>query len=236
MNFSIELKLSNPTTNIPSWYTEADQWEQLNRDMGGNLSLSPLAIKAIYVIGVVFNICESVSYLLREEGFARQVSYVPAYGIYASSIELLGRSISGEHLPHKSCLSSGLMWLCRPAFPNYLNVGNQTGIIQTNQRQYSIEELKNLRNYAAHGQAVSNYYNVDYEIIGKLHFLLKTAVSCYWNELKNNENLCNNLAKANIIPLRGLPILKFIFLVNENHDYLQDIGDAFSKFDTLFLL
>jgi hypothetical protein len=150
------------------------------------------------------------------------------------AIELLGRSVEGEESTYKSNLRSGLKWLYNPLYPNCRSVDKNTIIITTLQKQYSINELEQLRNYAAHGQAVSAYYNIDYEIIANLHQLLKIALTSYWNEIKNNEELCNNLAQANIIPLRGLPILQFRFLLNENHHYLHCIGDAFSKFDKLF--
>jgi hypothetical protein len=81
---NLSLKLENPTVSITDWHIKAAQWQQLNNDMGVDSSLSALAIKALYVMGLIYNICESVSHLLSKKDFARQVAYIPAYGMYAT--------------------------------------------------------------------------------------------------------------------------------------------------------
>ena len=236
MNFSISLRRLSPIDSSPDWYNESNLWQKLNNDVGGDPSLPALTVKAIYLTGTIFNICESVSFLLKHEDFARQVSYIPGYGVYASAIELLGRAVCGSANPRKSCLKTGFQWLHQPSFTSYVNFGGETSIIRTDQGQYSINELASLRNYAAHGQAVSDCYNVDYEIIIKLHRLLKLSISSYWTELQSSEHLCNNLATANIVPIRGLSILKFTSLMNQTQSSQTSIGEIFAKFDSLFSL
>jgi hypothetical protein len=86
---------------IRRWEQEAAQWEELNP---GNPDFYPLTVKAGYVIGVIYEICESVSCPLSNPVFARRTSYVPAYGILASAVEILGRCVTGESRSYRSTL------------------------------------------------------------------------------------------------------------------------------------
>jgi hypothetical protein len=236
VQFDMNFKLADESINVADWQNASSSWKNLNEDMGVDASLTPLEIKALYLLGTMFNICESVSFLLNERDFARQVSYIPAYGIYASGIELLGRAVQGEESSYRSCLSYGLQWLCKPTLQDYINCGSNTLVIGTDQRQYSIEELKYMRNYAAHGQAVSTYYTIDYKIIFELHQLLKVGLSNYWKALQDSEDLCNRLAKANIIPFRGINLIKFVSLMNKNSSAQNVVNRIFEQFDVNFII
>jgi hypothetical protein len=55
-----------------------------------------LTIKAAYVIGIIYCICESVSILLSKPEKLK-FTYIPAYGEFASGVELLGRCLRGNH-------------------------------------------------------------------------------------------------------------------------------------------
>jgi hypothetical protein len=236
MQLGFHLKLQTPTVELSSWENEAILWKQLVLELDCNLNLSSLESKLIYLLGTLLSINESVGCLLIRKDFARQISYVPAYGIYASAIELLGRSVRGEIAHHKSCLVEGLKWLSNPSHPNYLSVSENHPLIQTSQKSYSLSDLRSLRNYSAHGQATADYCNIDYEIISSLHPIFKAAISCYCSALSVSDELCNNLAKANIVPLRGMPILKAAISINEVSDCHSNLGSIFDRFDTLLRL
>ena len=85
MNF----KLDRPSVTVPNWAVEEPLWVQLNQEIGGNPAFFPLTVKGAYVIGVIHGLCESVSILL--ERLPGVVSLMPAYGVFASAIEILGR-------------------------------------------------------------------------------------------------------------------------------------------------
>jgi len=60
----INVKLQSPTVSIPGWGTEAAQWMALNEQIRGNPCFHALTVKAAYVIGVIHDICASVTILL----------------------------------------------------------------------------------------------------------------------------------------------------------------------------
>lgn len=208
------VKLANPSTPSPNWPAEAVLWTQLNNDIGGSSHYSPLTIKAIYVTGVIYQICESVSFLLSKPDFARQITYIPAVGLYASGIEILGRCVKGESSHWKSSLLHGLKWLKSPVASSYSLVPKTDILISTATKSYSLEEIESLRNYSAHGQATSQYYALDYQLLATMHPLLVNGLESYWQQIIAGEDLCNNLALANIVPFRGLPILSIILSKN----------------------
>lgn len=217
---------------IDNWEQEAEQWKELNP---GNPDFYALTVKAGYVIGVIYDICQSVSCLLGEPEFARKTSYIPAYGILASGIEILGRCVKGESRCYRSTLKAGFKWLARPDSVSYSVVSKCHKLITTTQRpcSYTIEELMFLRNYAAHGQATAQFCEIDFEIIAKLHPLLRDGLQHYWSKLKSpgNKMLSTNLAKANIIALRDWPVFKYLTLFSrdkkgEYHSVTQ-IFDSF---------
>ncbi|MGB3905234.1 MAG: hypothetical protein WBB22_09945 [Anaerolineae bacterium] len=95
MGAPINVKVENPTDAGTNWQAEVPRWRSLNKQIGGNPDFYPLTIKGAHVIGVIHDICESVSCLLRYPN-ARQTTYIPAYGVFASGVEILGRCIRGN--------------------------------------------------------------------------------------------------------------------------------------------
>jgi hypothetical protein len=235
MTAPINVKLKNPTVSVQDWQQQAQEWKDLNRKVNGNLGFYPLTIKFGYVLGVIHDICESVACLLHETQFARRTSYIPAYGLFASGIELLGRCVDGESNPRKSTLRAGLRWLADPRFPQYEQVPENTALISTSQGDYTIDELAHLRNFAAHGQATSAFQTVDYQVISQLRPLLRDSLEHYWAKLTTDDDPCNKLALANVVRLRGWPVLKTWSLLQGNEQIgYQSITDLFDRFEQLF--
>jgi len=112
MTAPVNVKLNTPTVPIPNWNQEATDWMSLNTAAHGNPDFYPLTVKAAYVIGVVHDICESVSHLLTHPN-AKTTTYIPAYGVFASGIELLGRCVNGNSTTYGSVadLKTGFKWL-----------------------------------------------------------------------------------------------------------------------------
>src|SRR5437867_6993682 len=113
----VNAKISDPTVIVPDWATQAQEWRDLNANAGGDIhgnpDCDPLTIKAAYIVGVVHGLCESVAWLLHVSHAIREVTYLPAYGIFASGIELMGRCINGNATPAGSTddLRMGFQWL-----------------------------------------------------------------------------------------------------------------------------
>jgi len=233
MGAPVNVKLRAPTEDVENWQEQAVQWTALNREAGGNPDFFPLTIKAAYVIGVIHDICASVSYLLGVPN-ARQTTYIPAYGVFASGIEILGRCIRGNFdiRGNVEDIKAGFKWLVSSS---YENVPEDYILIKTSSNnEYTIDMLTALRHFAAHGQATSKYQfdNIDYGILSMMPPLIANGLERYWNELQHNDTYCNRLAKANIIALRNWPVLKSWFLFERNkHGVYHTITEIFNKFD-----
>lgn len=245
MTAPVNVKLRNPTENIDGWDEQAQQWLSVNRDAGGNPDFYPLTIKGSYVIGVIHTICESVSILLKDSN-AKVTTYLPAYGVFASAIELLGRCINGNSTTKNTNkdLETGFRWLGSSYFKDFKD--NHEGfpdyvvLIHTPSYLYTVPQLAALRHLSAHGQATSDktkhgdykFGYIDYEILAQFPSLLAKGLENYWTKLRTDENLCNRLAKANIIALRKWPVFLSwsLFEADSSGNYLS-IEEIFSKFD-----
>jgi len=215
---------------IDAWKQDSAQWKQLNP---GNPDFHPLTVKAGYVVGIIYGICECVSRLLSSSVLARQTGYVPAYGIFASGVEILGRCVKGESKSHKPTLKAGFQWLAKPDPTSYHKVDKNKVLIRTAQRAYTIEELEGLRNYAAHGQATAEFYSIDYEILAELHPLLRDGLECYWSKLTlpGNDELSTALARANIIALRDWPVFRCWSLFDRDaRGKYRSVTEIFDRF------
>ncbi len=202
----VNVKLQAPTITIPDWPQQAKQWEDLNQALGGNPGFYPLTIKVAYVIGVIHDICESVSLLLKASNVA--ATYIPAYGVFASGVELLGRCIKGN--PSDEGSGDDLKIGFRQLRPSA-----KKEVVKTSKHTYTRGELVALRHFASHGQAVSkagaatthHFGSIDTELLGQMLPLVRDGLERYWSELQVSEVLCNRLARANIIALRDWPVL-----------------------------
>lgn len=234
----VNVRLMDPTKHVANWPAESVRWACLNRDIGGNPDFFPLTVKGAYVIGIIHEICESVTCLIKCQT-APKAPHIPAYGVVASGIELLGRCITGNSRTNNAGndLKTGLKWL---ASSSYRDVPADHVLVSTQICQYSVNDLAALRHFAAHGQATvreldtNNLYlsGVDRWLLGKLRPQLANGLDRYWTQLVNDENLCNNLASASVIALRNWPVFKIWSLFEKNDDgEYESISAVFNKFD-----
>lgn len=235
----VDVLLRNPTEMVENWNEQAERWLELNNQIRGHPEFFPLTIKGAYVIGIIHQLCESVSLLLANPEKINK-TYIPAYGIFASGIELLGRCVRGNQNPHGSSadLRCGFRWL-RDSNWAEVNIDNPLITTPTNGNNYTIRMLESMRHFAAHGQAaiqeangVHQFSQVDGEILNVLSPLLANSLGRYWGILMESEEYCNNLARANVVPFRGMPILEswILFERDENGKY-SSVEEIFNRFD-----
>ncbi len=232
----VNVKLRNPTEQVEDW--DAVEWQALNAWAGGHPGFYPLTIKAAYVVGIIHDLCESVSWLLSHPKVL-ETTYIPAYGVFASGVELLGRCIRGNSttLDNANDLKMGFKWLADSATER----GSDDFIlIETSRQKCSINMLTALRHFAAHGQATSNktdegaygFGDLDYEILAKMPPLVADGLERYWTELRRSNDLCNKLANANIHSLRSWPVKKsWILFEKDDTGVYHSIVEIFNRFD-----
>lgn len=245
MTAPVNVFLEEPTDNIKDWSEEAQKWISLNKEINGNSDFFPLTIKGAYIIGVIHTICETVSILLKHPS-VKSTTYLPAYGVFASAIELLGRCIRGNSTTRKNTadLEAGFKWLASSYFEqhkdSYKDVPSSIVLIQTNKYMYSIANLVALRHFSAHGQATSRemtkgHYEfgyIDYEILEHFPRLIAIGLENYWKKLQNDKELCNRLASANIIALRTSPVSRSWSLFEQDSSGVYySIEEIFNRFD-----
>jgi hypothetical protein len=227
--------LSGPTEPVESWNDLRDSWESLRNDAGANREFSPLTIKAFYVFGVQLAIFRCVSYLL-EAGKLPSTTYLPAYGLFASGIELLGRCLKGSEGTASSGadLTAGLQWLSHFDFHEFATVSTEHELVRTMNGPYSIRQLAALRNYAIHAQSavINAPPPIDFLILQEMPPLIASAMEEYWAQLQRDPAPCNALARANVAPIRNRPIFETLweFSRAKSGQYLA-IGDIYGNLD-----
>ncbi len=231
----VNVLLEDPSEPVESWNELKSSWAKLNSDVGGNRGFTPLTVKAFYVFGVQLAVFRSVSYLLEGDKLP-STTYLPAYALFASGIELLGRCLRGNTGTKGSTedLNAGLRWLALAKFPEFESIPEGHEIVSTMNGPYSIEQLAALRNYAAHAQSAVVHVppQIDFLILQEMPPLIASAMESYWAQLQNTPAPCNALAKANVAPIRNRPIFDTLweFSRKEDGQYLA-IGDIFGGLD-----
>lgn len=199
----MNLKLSEPSVSVASW--DPSVWMDINQEIGGNPDFYPLTIKAAYVVGIIHGICQNVSCVL--ESLPAAVSVLPSYGIASSGVELLGRCLKGNEsvVGASEDLRAGFAWLAgREA-----DISDADIVMKSQNRGYTIVDLMQLRHFTAHGQATAKFpLTFDAALLEPLPALLANGLERYWNDLQTSEDLCNALAKANVLALRSWPVLQ----------------------------
>jgi hypothetical protein len=215
----------NAIGTTPTWPKEAPCWEVLRKDAGISSDFNPLTVKARYVTGIILAHCRSVSVLL-EEGHLISTTYFPAYVVFASAVDLLGRCIRGESTEKMNGenLRTGLKWLRTPNAAEYQAVNMSDILVTTTSRPHTIQELYDLRNFSAHGQALNKstrryaakqainrpadcpIEDYDYLMLAKLPLLVGNGVQTYLTELRSNDDLAAKLASAGVAAHRNKPI------------------------------
>jgi hypothetical protein len=234
----MNMKLANPTIPVPDWSTQAAQWETLKQETRGNPGFHPLTVKATYVVGVIHDICTSVTCLLKVRPELLPATYIPAYGVCASGIEILGRCILGVADTGSSVesLKTGFKWLHDSS---HAATPDSYQLITTNNGTYDIGTLADLRHFAAHGQATTNprsavrrFPDIDLDILGHLPPLIADGLERWWGDLQQKEDPCNKLAEANVIAFRTWPVYKMWGLFERDaQGRYRSITDIFTEFN-----
>jgi hypothetical protein len=211
----------------------AEQWTALDHEAGGRCDATPLSIKAAYVYGVIHDICESVQLLLKAPS-AWPVPYLPAFGVCAAGIELLGRCIKGAQGSQNATpnLMRRLEWLIEPS----MKKPSARVVVKTNYREYLVDHLIALRHFAAHGQAIADLKKIDWEreavfveieLLDRFPKLIGDGIESYYACLQDSSELHEKLAQAGVAPLRWEPIRKTWKFFSEG----KSPGQPFYGFD-----
>ncbi len=210
-NAPVNVFLKKPSIEISNWDIQASQWTQLSRDLGGNPDFYPLTIKAFYVFGIMRGACQSVSILL-DDPFSIPSTYYPAYAVFSSFVDLLGRCLRGnsKNVGTIKDLRAGFQWLVAPVLDQYENICDEHILIRTRIAPYTISNMMMLRHFAAHGQSNSKRElpPADFFILEQVLPKIPPAIESYWTLLQTSEHLCNQLALANVAPYRNDPVWK----------------------------
>jgi hypothetical protein len=178
--------------------------------------------------------------------FASGGRHLPAFGIFASGIELLGRCLTGnETTDVNENLNVGFHYLTKPdPAPILNNIPKGIEVVNTN-RSYSIQDLIDLRNYAAHGQSTvgekdttsgkrgpkSILPGIGRDLFDKFPDRMGKAIDVYWIALLNDGEHCRNLAKARIDPYNNrIAPLKYVIDYFGQIPY-QPAGSLFNRFN-----
>jgi len=220
-NRQVPVSLADPWAHV---YNDAE-WEQL-REGVANEQFTAVEVKAFYVIGLILEICASVDCLLKANSLSAEYHplayqvftsggrYLPAFGVFASGIELLGRCLTGNktHQVNEN-LRVGFRYLAEPAdIPLLCNIPLNTGVVSTT-RLYTVQDLIDLRNYAAHGQSTVGQKDgsgkrvpasvppgIEGGLFSKLPQKIGNAIEVYWTRLQRDNEHCKRLANARIDP------------------------------------
>jgi len=198
-------------------------------------STDPLTIKAFYVTGLISHLCHSVNILLDPKNLT-EATYYPAYGVFASADELVGRCIRGniEEWGARKDLTAGFQWVAQPLWTTYAEVVDEFVIVKDSNFPHTISDLVALRNFAAHGQAVnqSEVQEFDYLVLGRLQPHFAAAMEAYLALLVTSDEAAANLARANISPFRGRPILDGAWPFAPGPDsFPRSVGEAIRGMD-----
>lgn len=210
------------------WEKESELWKKANEGIGNSL-FSGIVIKASYVMGLLHSLFESVDTLSKKKQ-EKELTFFPAFSVFASAIDLFGRCIKGERTEYKSCVKIG--------FQSVLDYNNKKEI-NTSTNKYDATDLTSLRNFAAHGIATNSNVKLkpimaDWELLKILGNDSVKAFHEYWESLKTTDTgeRCMMLAQANILIINPKPILNswMLFEKNDNGEY-ESIEIIFKKFD-----
>lgn len=204
---NVPVSLASPNAQVYN----AALWTELGKLSGANPEFTPLELKTFYVVGLIDDICQSVQWLLGAKD-AWPNKYLPAFGVFASAVDILGRCLTGNETPDlNENLRVGFRYIASPTVePPTKNVSEdeaeQTIVVQTNHAPYTIGTLVSLRHYTAHGQATvkhSTLPHVDTELLGLFPKLFGEAMETYWKGLTIQEEFCTRIGSARIDPYRN---------------------------------
>jgi len=206
------------TTQSEAWVSLKSNLEKESPEMCLDLQgLTLLDIKVLYVIGLLSDICDAVTCLLKQNSY--QQYYLPAFGVFSSGVELLGRCLTGwVEDTQGTTLQMGFYYLAKPSndairktnleeIENTVVVTSNQPVGKNNSGQYTVRHLICLRNYSDHGQAIAKRtqdYISDlgygYDLMDTLPHKLSDAIKVYLFGLKSDDAICRKLAQAKITP------------------------------------
>ncbi len=193
------ISLAEPNVTV----AYAAQWEQLNKLAGGHPDFTAVEIKSFYVFGLIEDICKSVEWLLQPEAWPDR--YLPAFSVFASGIDLLGRCLTGNQTTNvNENLRVGFSYIANPTpFPPSKSAPStvmSAPVVTTPYQSYNVSHLIDLRNYATHGQATSTtgLPSIDNELLAQFPSLMGTTMETYWHGLINHKEFCVRLGIAEI--------------------------------------
>ena len=224
--------LASPPKN---WNQQEQAWLQIARGVVSEGTFDPLTIKALYITGLVYDLCSAVNILLAPNN-PTPTTFFPAYTVFSSMVELLGRCLAGNSTDHGSGedLTTGFKWIARASGEVYSAVSEDQVLITTRNFPYTIKELVRLRHFAAHGQAVIKIEDFDFDplVLGEFPPTLANAMEAYLTQLTSNETLASYLAKASIRPFHSQPIMKLVWELTFTKEWLPTMdARAIRKMD-----
>jgi hypothetical protein len=186
--------------NVP--VVQSNKWEQLKQLANAKEIFTPVEIKAYYIIGLVDDICQSVQFLVKADKCWPE-KYLPAFSLFASAVDLLGRCLTGNRtLNVNENLRVGFWYLFHPTSSPPLRSLDPTNatmpdLVRTPHLSYSVADLVALRHYSAHGQAASNNLpSVDNELLAQFPKPTGDAMETYWSALQSEVEYCTRLGDA----------------------------------------
>lgn len=192
-------------------------------DRGSELGISAFAAKALFALGMMRRYVLSANAILRD---LRHLGFLSACGTMGSGVELLGRYIHPDKKvrqdpEHESMerLQAGFERIRRPHLP--LGVVIATNQYPEENGGYNANDLKNLRNLAAHGGCLTRASQIkgDIELLHELRKAfygipvgevdphdgngpMKGTIDRYYETLASGDTeMCNRLATAGISPI-----------------------------------
>jgi hypothetical protein len=241
----------------------ADRWLALSKLAEVNPEFTAVEIKSFYMIGLIVEICASVDCLLKANNLSEKNHplavqifnaggrYLPAFGVLASGVELLGRCLTGNKTAQTNeNLNVGFYYLVKPSSnPLRSSIPEKTVVVTTEHFSYTIEHLISLRNYAAHGQSVmgekikdeitgkkqviptSNLPGIDRGVFKEFPKLIGNAIDTYWLSLIDDEKHCIKMGRARLDPYsnRVQPLQHIISYISQKPH--PSMGSVFYKFD-----
>lgn len=241
---NIPFKVYPPAlTVIEEWADQAPKWQQIARGVILEDAFDPLSIKALYVTGLMFHLCFAVNVLLAADN-PTAITFYPSYAIFASTVELLGRCITGNSTSGNTTvdITTGFYWLANPSINPCSAIQDDHILVKTRNFSYPISLLVALRHFTAHGQAVikdkikgvPDDFKFDFDplLLGEFPPILASAIEAYLSQLTSNESLSTNLAKASIAPLHSEPIFETVWrLMSVRESFPTIVGEEIRKMD-----
>lgn len=192
-------------------------------DLGSESGISAFAAKALFALGMMHRYVLSANVILRD---MRHLGFLCAYGLLGSGCEILGRCIHQDKTVRQDPVSgsserlqAGLEFIARSHLPSGMVV--ETNHYTKENGGYNADDLKNLRNLAAHGGCLTKASQIkgDVELLHELRKAfygvlieetdphegegpIKGAIDRYYETLASGDReMCDRLATAGISPV-----------------------------------